>query len=52
MDAAEVFRLADRPEEAAARMRKAIHAYDRKGNRVAARKARRALAELVEPVLV
>jgi tetratricopeptide (TPR) repeat protein len=52
MDAAEVFRLADRPEEAAAQMRKAIHAYDRKGNRVAARKARRALAELVEPVLV
>ena len=52
MDAAEVLRLADRPEEAAARMRKAIHAYDRKGNRAAARKARRALAELVEPVLV
>jgi hypothetical protein len=48
MDAAEVLRLADRDGEAAARARKAIHAYDRKGNRAAARKARRFLAEPAE----
>jgi tetratricopeptide (TPR) repeat protein len=48
MDSAEVFRLADRDGEAAARARKAIHAYDRKGNRAAARKARRFLAEPAE----
>jgi tetratricopeptide (TPR) repeat protein len=49
MDAAEVVRLGGRPEEAAPRVRKAIHAYDRKGNRAAARKARRFLVELAEP---
>ena len=49
MDAAEVFRLDERPLEAAAQMRKAIHAYDRKGNRTASRKARCLLAELAEP---
>ena len=51
MDAAEVLRLADRDGEAAARVRKAIHAYDRKGNRAAARKARRFLAEPAEALV-
>lgn len=46
---AEVFRFGEQPEAAAAELRKAIYAYDRKGNRVAAKKARAALAELLEP---
>jgi len=50
MDAAEVLRLNGNPDEAAAHLRKAINAYDRKGNRTAARTARRVLAGLAEPV--
>jgi tetratricopeptide (TPR) repeat protein len=47
-DAADVLRLARCPDEAAIKLRKAIHAYDRKGNRTAARRARGRLAELAE----
>ena len=43
---AEVLSIAGRPDEAGAELRKAIRAYDRKGNRVASRKARSALAGL------
>jgi tetratricopeptide (TPR) repeat protein len=40
MDAAEVLRVGGQSEAAAAQIRRAINAYDRKGNRTAARKAR------------
>ena len=52
MDAAEVYRLAGRPSEAGIQIRKAVAAFDRKGNRTSARKARRLLAELTEPARV
>jgi DNA-binding SARP family transcriptional activator len=48
MDAAEVLRLDDQAEAAAMQIRKAINAYDRKGNRVAARRARLLLADLAQ----
>jgi DNA-binding SARP family transcriptional activator len=49
MDAAEVLRLNGDVVGATSQIRKAINAYDRKGNRAAAQKARRALAHLLEP---
>ena len=52
MDASEVYRLNGEPlETVAAHVRKAINAYDRKGNRVAAKKARRVLSALADPSL-
>jgi hypothetical protein len=52
MDAAEVQRLNGHAEAAATQVRRAINAYDRKGNRAAARTARRVLVNLVEPTPV
>jgi DNA-binding SARP family transcriptional activator len=46
LDLAEVLRLAGRPEEAEAACEEAVRLYERKGNLVAARKARAALADL------
>ncbi len=46
LDAAEVHRLAGDPEQAKRHLRKAIHVYDRKGNRSAAARARRLLSEV------
>ena len=52
MDAAEVLQLNGHAETAPAQIRRAINAYDRKGNRAAARTARRVLVNLVEPTPV
>jgi predicted ATPase len=46
MDLAEVLRLADRPEEAAAALKRAIELYEAKGIGVLAKKARALLSEL------
>jgi hypothetical protein len=45
LDLAEVLRLAGRPDEADAARREAACLFERKGNVVAARKARAALAD-------
>jgi class 3 adenylate cyclase/tetratricopeptide (TPR) repeat protein len=47
-DLAEVLDLAEKPDQAAARIAEALHLYERKGNIVAAGKARELLAELRE----
>jgi tetratricopeptide (TPR) repeat protein len=46
VDLAEILKRADRPEEAAARLREAVNLYERKGNVVSAATARATLAEL------
>ena len=48
IDAAEVLRLNGHAEAVPTSVRRAINAYDRKGNRTAARKARSLLASLAE----
>jgi tetratricopeptide (TPR) repeat protein len=50
LDLAEVLRLAGRPEEAEAPRAEAIRLFERKGNIVAARKARATLAKVGAPV--
>jgi len=50
LDLAEVLRLAGRPEEAGAAGLEAIRLFERKGNVVAARKARAALADVAATV--
>jgi class 3 adenylate cyclase len=48
VDLAEVLQLADRPEEAAAKLSAALQLYERKGNRSAADLNRRRLGDLAE----